>query len=166
MLSRQGHDFRLRIIGDGPDRGALEELTDRCGLRTRTIFTGTLRGDALREALRDSTASVMPSTWEDVAPLAAIEHMIHGRLLIASDIGGLGEFVDGVGLKFSPGDIEGLASCLRCVLDEPNLAKLLGTKARQRALQLFGKDRMVADHLALYYGLVANPNHATAETGI
>lgn len=153
ILASQGREFRLKIIGDGPERAVLEALTDRCGLRTRTTFTGALRGDALRDALSGSTASVMPSVCEDIAPLAAIEHMIHGRVLVASDIGGLGELVGEAGLKFPPGDIEGLASCLRRVVDEPNLANVLGEKARQRALQLFREERMVAEHLALYRDL-------------
>jgi glycosyltransferase involved in cell wall biosynthesis len=155
ILSQQGYEFRLKIIGDGPERASLEELANRCGLGGCTEFTGALRGEALGEALIECTASLMPSTWEDVAPLAAIEHLIHGRLLIASDIGGLGELVGDAGLKFPPGDAEGLAACLRRVLVEPGLAPTLRQKARERALQLFGEDRTVADHLALYHELAA-----------
>jgi glycosyltransferase involved in cell wall biosynthesis len=154
-LAALGYDFRLKIIGDGPDRSRLEEMTDRYGLRGHTLFTGYLQGDARWQALQGVSATVMPSTCEDVAPVAAIEHMMQGRLLIASDIGGLGELVEGVGLRFAPGDIEGLASCLRRVLDQPDLAYMLGEKARQRALRLFLRERMVAEHLALYRDLAA-----------
>jgi glycosyltransferase involved in cell wall biosynthesis len=153
-LVARGYDFRLKIIGDGPERPRLEEMTDRYGLRSRTSFAGHLQGDALEEAVRDVSATVVPSVWEDVAPVAAIEHMVQGRLLIASDIGGLGELLDGVGLKFAPGDIEALASCLQHVLDHPQLAKALAEAAKQRAQQLFLKERMVAEHLSLYHGIV------------
>lgn len=93
--------------------------------------------------------------------------------MVAADIGGLGEIVGEAGLKFRRGDAEGLASCLRHVLDEPNLAKALGKKARQRALQLFREERMDAEHLAVYrqllggsgaspegHGAVARPLHS------
>ncbi|MGO8791399.1 MAG: glycosyltransferase family 4 protein [Terriglobia bacterium] len=149
-LTARGYDFRLRIIGDGPERSRLEQMTDGYGLRSRTVFAGYLQGDALAEALRDVSVTAIPSVWEDVAPVAAIEHMMQGRLLIASDIGGLGEIVGEAGLKFSARDAEGLASCLQRVLDEPDLPKVLGEKARQRALQFFREERMVAEHLFLY----------------
>jgi glycosyltransferase involved in cell wall biosynthesis len=149
-LVTRGYDFRLKIIGDGPDRPKLEEMTDRYGLRGRTVFTGYLQGDALQSALQGVPVTVMPSVCEDVAPLAAAEHMLQGRLLIGSEIGGLAELIDDVGLKSTPGDVEGLASCLQRVLDVPDLAKSLGTKARERALRLFLEERMVAEHLALY----------------
>lgn len=149
-LQKLGYEFRLKLIGDGPVRADLERMTDELGLRSRTIFTGFLQGDALDEAMREATAAVMPSIWQDVAPLASIEHMMKGRLLIASDIGGLGELVDGVGLKFPAGDDEALADCLRRVLEEPRLARELGNSARERARLLFTLDRMAKEHLQVY----------------
>jgi glycosyltransferase involved in cell wall biosynthesis len=149
-LQKLGYEFRLKLIGDGPVRADLERMTDELGLRSRTTFTGFLQGDALDEAMRETTAAVMPSIWQDVAPLASIEHMMNGRLLIASDIGGLGELVDGVGLKFPAGDDEALADCLRRVLEEPRLARELGNSARERARLLFTLDRMAKDHLQVY----------------
>ena len=118
-----------------------ERMTDTLGLRERTVFMGSLQGEALHNAMKDATAAIMPSIWEDVAPLASIEHMMNGRLLVASDIGGLGELVNGVGLKFPPGDSEALADCLRQVLERPGLAHELGNKASARARVLFTHDR-------------------------
>jgi glycosyltransferase involved in cell wall biosynthesis len=150
LLAMRGYQFRLKLIGDGPVRAELERMTDELSLRGRTVFTGFLQGEALHEALREATAAVMPSIWEDVAPLASIEHMMNGRLLIASDLGGLGELVDGAGLKFAAGNAEALAECLRRVLEDPNLARELGAKARARAQELFVQDRMVSDHMHVY----------------
>ena len=150
LLATRGYEFRLKLIGDGPVRPELERMTDELGLRERTVFTGFLQGQALQEALREATAAVMPSIWEDVAPLACSEHMMNGRLLIASDLGGLGELVDGAGLKFAAGNAEALAECLRRVVEDPNLARELGAKARARAHELFVQDRMVSDHVQVY----------------
>jgi glycosyltransferase involved in cell wall biosynthesis len=149
--------FQLKIIGDGPERPALQDMVVRYGIGDCTAFAGPLRGDNLQAALRDVPVAIMPSIWEDVAPLAAIEHMMSGRLLIATDIGGLGELVADTGLKFPPGDAAALASCMRRVLDEPRLAKELGEKARDRALRLFREERMVNEHLATYCELVGEP---------
>jgi glycosyltransferase involved in cell wall biosynthesis len=172
-LNAAGCTFCLKFIGDGPERSRLEVTVDTLGLRARVTFTGYLQGDDLESALADVTALVMPSISEETAGLSAMEHMMRGRLVVAADIGGLGEIVGEAGLKFRPGDAEGLASCLRHVLDEPNLAKALGKKARQRALQLFLEERMDAEHLAVYrqllggsgaspegHGAVARPLHS------
>jgi glycosyltransferase involved in cell wall biosynthesis len=163
-LASRGYDFRLKIIGDGPERTKLKEITDHYGLRDQTLFLGSLQGETLQQALKGVCAAIMPSIWEDVAPLTAIEHMIQGRLLIASDIGGLGELVDGVGLKFQPGDTDGLTWCLQRVLDEPHLPAVLGERSRRRALELFSEKRMVKDHLSLYSDLIAAhvPNTVSA----
>lgn len=150
LLATQGYEFRLKLIGDGPVRAELERMTDELGLRERTVFTGFLEGQDLHEALLEATAAVMPSIWEDVSPLACSEHMMNGRLLIASDLGGLGELVDGAGLKFAAGNAEALAECLRCVVEDPDLARELGAKAHARARELFVQDRMVSDHAQVY----------------
>lgn len=151
-LKKQGYQFGLRFVGDGPERGALEKLVEDCGLRDQTFFAGNATGEVLRDLVRDVTAVVMPSTWEETAGLAAIEQMMRGRLVIASNIGGLGEVVGEAGLRFPPGDAGALAECMKRVLDNPELARLLGNKARQRALSLFLQDRMVENHLAQWFG--------------
>src|SRR2546426_8471378 len=46
------------------------------------------------------------------------------------------------GLKFSAGDVAGLAACMRRALKDPALVTALGAKARQRALEHFRQDRM------------------------
>jgi glycosyltransferase involved in cell wall biosynthesis len=150
QLKSAGYQFRLKFIGEGPQGALLEEMVGRLGLGDFVTFTGSLQGDILRNELADVAAVVMPSIWEETAGLAAIEQMMRGRLVIASDIGGLGEVVDGVGLKFAAGDTVELTSCLRRVLDDPSLVEVFGKKARQRALRFFLRQRMITEHLALY----------------
>ncbi len=154
QLSQRGYDFRVKIVGDGPERPRLEKIADELGLKSRTEFLGSVDQEAIGVLLTGITAVVMPSVCEDVAPLVAIEQMMQGRLIIASDIGGLGEIVDGVGLKFPPGDWNGLESCMRQVLENPNLAEELGERAQRHASQVFAEERMVAEHLYLYQKLV------------
>jgi glycosyltransferase involved in cell wall biosynthesis len=75
-----------------------------------------------------------------------MEQMMRGRLVVVSDIGGLGEVVDGTGLKFPCGDVQGLTACLRRVLGEPELVEELGPRGRVRALELFTQKRMVEEY--------------------
>jgi glycogen(starch) synthase len=149
-LSLAGLNFHLKIVGDGPERPALEKTAEVFGLRTHTEFVGPVALGAMPELLANVAAVVMPSVCEDVAPLVAIEQMMQGRLLIASDIGGLSETVDGVGLKFPAGDDGALADCMRRVIENPGFATQMGEKAKQHAVKLFTEERMVADHVRLY----------------
>ena len=150
-LKKQGYRFRVSFIGDGPERGALEKLVRDCGLCDYISFAGSATGEALAHLIRDVTAVVMPSTWEETAGLSAIEQMMRGRLVIAARIGGLGEVVGEAGLLFPPGDAYALAECMKRVLDNPELSQQLGDKARQRALALFQQDMMVENHLAQWF---------------
>ena len=96
----------------------------------------------------------MPSTWEDVAPLVALEQMMQGRLVIASDVGGLGETVNGFGLKFPPGNVAALRLCMRQVIEDRNLSIEMGNRAQLNAIRNFSEERMVEEHLQLYERIV------------
>jgi glycosyltransferase involved in cell wall biosynthesis len=153
-VKEQGYDFRIRFVGDGPERQRLEDLSIRLDLHQQVIFTSFVTGEELQHALEDVAAVVMPSIWEETAGLSAIEQMMRGRLVIAANIGGLGEIVDGFGLRFPMGDVDALAGCLKQVLDDPTLVKTLGQVARTYAIQYFHQDRMIEEHLRLYVALM------------
>ena len=151
-------DFRVRIVGDGPERARLAILAWSLRLRERVEFTGMLEGSALEAAVSSAVAVVVPSLAEEAAGLVAIEQMMRGRVVIASDTGGLGEIVGNAGLKFPPGDVAALTACLRRVLGDPELRVALGRAARSRALQHFTQQRMIEDHLRLYRRILARPS--------
>jgi glycosyltransferase involved in cell wall biosynthesis len=153
-LAMEKFDFGVKIIGDGPERRNLEAMTEELDLGERIEFTGFITGAAIAKSMAGVAAVVMPSICEDVSPLSAMEQMMDGRLLIASDIGGLGLVVDEVGLKFPAGDSKALASCMRQVLQDPSRAAALGCQGRRRAMQSFTRDRMVEEHVRLYRTLV------------
>jgi glycogen(starch) synthase len=150
ILKRNGHRFELLFIGDGPERPKLQETIESSGLSSCARITGFLEGAAFEQALRGVGVVVMSSVWEETAGLAAIEQMMRGRLVIASAIGGLGEVVGEAGLRCAPGDAQALADCMLQVLQNPALIDLYGQKARDRALQLFGRPRMIEDHARIY----------------
>lgn len=155
QLQQEGLVMEIRLIGDGPERRNIEQLIRHLGLENLVRLTGHLTGPALDDAVKDVSVVVMPSTWEETAGLAAIEQMMRGRLVIASDIGGLGEVVGDAALLFPAGDAAALADRMRAVLREPSLISSLGRKARGRALQWFQRQRMIDEHAAAYRQLHA-----------
>lgn len=153
-LMKEGHSFEVRLVGDGPERPELEAFVAREHLESCVRFAGYLIDSALADALRDVHVVVMPSIWEETAGLAAMEQMMRGRLVIVSDIGGLGEVVGEAGLRCAPGNADALADCMREVLQSPALIDSLGRKARERALRLFTCGRMVEEHAKAYRGMI------------
>jgi glycosyltransferase involved in cell wall biosynthesis len=149
-LADQKIDFRLKIVGDGPQRRILEYLANELNLAEQTEFTGSIPATEIAAVLKGVIAVIMPSTCEDVSPLVAIEQMMQSRLLIVSDIGGLGGMVDGVGLKFPSGDAKALAACMHQAIENPAHAAELAAKGQKRASERFTEDEMVSEHIRLY----------------
>lgn len=149
-LKDDGFSFRLTFVGDGPVRKQLESESAKLDMADRVTFTGDLSGAELERVVRPIQIALMPSLCEETAGLSAIEQMMRGGLVIASDIGGLSEIVGDGGLKFAPGNAEALYSRLREVLETPTLVSSLGQQARKRAVQLFSRDTMIRAHVSAY----------------
>lgn len=149
-LQQEGHDFRLKMIGDGPELARLKKLSSKAGLGNRVTFAGLATGDQLETAAGDIDVVVTPSICEETAGLVTMEQMMRGRAVMAADIGGLSEIVNGAGITFAPGDPDILATRMREVILRPDLVDELGARARTRALSMFRQERMVTEHRALY----------------
>jgi glycogen(starch) synthase len=150
ILRDEGREFEVLLIGDGPERESLEAQIVRDRLERNVRITGFLRGAELAAALEEVPVVVMPSVWEEAAGLSAIEHMMRGRLVIASRIGGLGEVVGDAGLTCPAGDSEALAGGMRQALEDRGIVDALGKKAAERARQYFARRRMIDEHAGLY----------------
>ena len=147
---------RLILVGDGPERAALQERAGDSSLAGRVHFLG--HRDDVPELLRGLDAVVMPSRWEGFG-LAAVEAMASGVPVIASAVDGLREVVvNGVtGRLVSPGDPAALARCLGELADEPDRYRAWGEVARTRAFEHFGSERMARDVVLLYRRLLGWP---------
>ncbi|HEV2388253.1 MAG TPA: glycosyltransferase family 4 protein [Candidatus Acidoferrales bacterium] len=166
QLKRSGRSFRLLFVGAGPERESLERMARESGLGDCATFAGALTGGALARAVEDASSLVMPSIWEELFGLAAIEQMMRGKTLIVSDIGGLAEVVGDAALKFPPGDSQQLTACMQSVIDAPDTANKLAADARRRALTLFAETTMIDNHLRLYRSLCEPDNRRARGEGL
>ena len=155
QLCKQMFDFEVLLIGDGPERASVEREIERQGLQRQVQVTGFLRGAELSSLLERVQVVVMPSVWEETAGLSAIEHMMKGRLVIASSIGGLGEVVGSAGLVCPPGRVDELAACMSDIIAHPEQVVTVGRQARNRALGTFGYGRMIEEHVKVYQSLAS-----------
>jgi glycosyltransferase involved in cell wall biosynthesis len=141
--------FRALLVGDGPDRPAIEAERDAFGLEDRLELTGT-RSD-VRELLAGADAFVLASRSEG-APMSILEAMAAGLPVVASDVGGVGELVDdGVtGLLVPAGDAAALAAALDRLLADPALRRRMGAAGRELALRRFDVGEARRAHVELY----------------
>ena len=158
QLRAEGLRLRLKVIGDGPDREPLRQQASALGVAESIEFLGYLSPERLEEHLAAAATVVMPSLAGETFGMVAAENMSRGKLLVVSDVGAMREVIGDTGMSFAPGDIEGLACCLRRVLKEPDLAHACGKMARQRALKLFREERRVGEHLAVYRRILKGSN--------
>jgi glycosyltransferase involved in cell wall biosynthesis len=150
LLKSWGCHFQVLVIGDGPERGALQALTKSFQLEDQVNFLGFQQGPQLQKAMNNVSALVMPSICEDAAPFSVLEQMLQGRLVIGSKIGGLAEEIGDAGLTFEPGDATALAEQMKRVIQHPELIESLGALAKERALAYYTLQR----HELEYRGLL------------
>ena len=133
-------DGRLVVVGDGPMRGALEELGRELGLGERVSFAGRQGSGRVAEELRRAHALVVPSRVArdgdaDGTPVVMAEGMAAGVPVIASRLGGLSEHIasEETGLLVQPDDSPALAEALRRVLEHPEEASTWADAAQAHA---------------------------------
>ncbi len=124
----------LEVVGDGPDRAALESLAASLDLGGRVRFAGALPPARLRERMASAAALAVPSRYE-LFGRVVLEAMAVGAPVVASRVGGIPEVArDGrEALLVPPDDPEALAAALARVLAEPTLSARLAAAGRERA---------------------------------
>lgn len=150
ILRAQNHVFELVVIGDGPERAALEELSQRAPLAGHVRFTGRLSAAQMDVVLSEASVVVVPSLGGEVFGLVVTENMQRGLPVVTSDLGAFVEVVGEAGLTFRTGDAQALARELARVLDDPALAAGIGQLARDRALEFCDFQRMLESHARIY----------------
>lgn len=135
---------RFLVIGDGPERPALERLAAALGIDDRVVFTGS-RSDV--EALLQVMDVFTLSSSFECAPMALLEAMAAQRPAVCTAVGGIPDIIsDGVtGYVVPPRDPHALAQAYLRLLRDPELAAKLGRAARERLESEFSLDRWLRD---------------------
>jgi N-acetyl-alpha-D-glucosaminyl L-malate synthase BshA len=133
---------KLLLVGDGPDRSECERLCRQLGLCDDVKFLG--KQDGLVEILSASDIFLIPSQSESFG-LAALEAMACGLPVISSNIGGLPELIrhNETGFIAGIGDIERMAKYVIDLLPNQRKYDLFSLNARNRALNVFNKSKIV-----------------------
>ena len=136
-------DLYLTLIGDGPERAALEAEAKPLGDAVR--FVGYQSQDAVARALMQNDALVLPSFAEGV-PVVLMEAMAAGLPVVATQIAGIPELVqNGIcGILVPPGDANALATAMLAALADPAQKAAMGAAGRAKVTADFNIGTEVA----------------------
>ncbi len=146
-------EARFLIVGDGPLRRELEIEANALGLGGAVIFTGE-RTDIPR-LLAAMRVFVVPSLYEGAA-YTLLEAMAAARPVVTTMVGLAPELIEhGVnGLLVPSGNSAALASAVRVLLANENLAARLGRRARERVIADFSEEAMIEKILRVYRDVI------------
>lgn len=139
--------LKLVVVGGGADRKRLE----RRHRGDPIVFTGTITDEAERIAvLRASDAFFLPSDVEGLS-LAMLEAMACGVATVATDVGSDGEALRGAGIVLDPRSVgPQLRLAIGMLAEMPELCRVLGGRARERAVERYSLDANIDALMALY----------------
>jgi glycosyltransferase involved in cell wall biosynthesis len=144
---------RLRLVGEGEDRAAIEKQVDALGLIGRVELPG-FRPDPAPD-LRAADVVIVPSRYDGMS-LVLLEAMACGAAVVATRVPG-SSALDGSGVLVPTEDPQALARSVDALLTDPDRRRLLGQMARQRAVEHFSLERSLDAILELWRDLGAHP---------
>jgi glycosyltransferase involved in cell wall biosynthesis len=154
LLRERVPSARLLIVGDGPEREALERAAAGLGLGPAVTFTGAVAPAAIPALLGQMDVAVAPYPHAErcyFSPLKLYEYMAAGLPVVASRVGQVATTIahGRSGLLCPPGDAEALAAALVRLHADPALRARLGSAARADVVERHTWDAVAARILAL-----------------
>ncbi|WP_319825114.1 glycosyltransferase family 4 protein [Thalassovita sp.] len=130
--------FHLTLIGDGPERAALQAMARDMGLAGNVDFVGYKSQEEVAQALTQHDLLILPSFAEGV-PVVLMEAMAAELPVVTTRIAGVPELVqEGIsGHLVPPGDVEALQAALTSVMSDTHRAAQMGQAGRSRIIEQF-----------------------------
>jgi N-acetyl-alpha-D-glucosaminyl L-malate synthase BshA len=145
---------RLVLVGDGPERSYAEQYCREHKLMKNVLFLG--KQDNVPDIMACASVLLLPSELESFG-LVALEAMSCEVPVIATNVGGLPEVVvpGETGFLAPLGDTEVMADYALQIVRNPGLKEKMGKAGRKRAIEIFGKDRIVPQYEKYYESILA-----------
>jgi glycosyltransferase involved in cell wall biosynthesis len=148
------HAHRLVMVGDGPERPAVEQLIRDRGLESRVEIPGWKTQAEVAEIMREADILAFPSIRELGAGVI-VEAMACGLACVVVDYGAPGALIDSDrGVKVPLGDKDqltrGFGQALERLVSEENITVRLGAAARQHAMQFYSWEAKARKTIAVY----------------
>ena len=156
IFARIAHEMsaRLVLVGDGPERSAVEWLAHDLGIHTRVQFLG--KQDQVNKLLPLADLLLMPSEQESFG-LAALEAMACCVPAVATNVGGVPELIDNgvTGLLYEVGEVDEMAAGALGLLGDWAKLEVMRRSARQTAKKHFCASDIVKKYVEFYDTVLA-----------
>lgn len=148
VLISQKRDVRFFIVGDGPDREAIEQFTNDRGLQDVVTFTGFVEN--ITEVLPSLDIFLFTSKTEGLGT-SVLDAMAAHVPIVATAAGGVSEMVEHLenGLLYQVKDVDGLTVGVNLLLSDPDLGISLAKKA-ELTVRNFSKEKTAKSSYELY----------------
>jgi glycosyltransferase involved in cell wall biosynthesis len=149
IINRAIPETKFALLGDGPMRGYLENLSQELGLAANVIFLGEQQDVIPYISIFDIVA--LSSETEGLS-LSICEAMALRKPVVATNVGGNQELVEdgNTGFLVPSGDNQAFAEAVIRLLKEPGIAQAMGQRAREKVAQQLGLERYVNEYQTLY----------------
>jgi glycosyltransferase involved in cell wall biosynthesis len=149
IINQTMPNTRFALLGDGPLRNYLESLSQELGLASKTIFLGEQQD--VGTYLSTFDVAVLTSEREGCSN-SLLEAMALGKPVVATDVGGNRELVHHgeTGLLVPFGNAEAVASAVLSLIHNPEAARAMGRRAREKVVSQFSLENMVQQYQSLY----------------
>lgn len=124
-------NINVTFLGDGETMNRCKNEAERLGVRERIVFAG--QQDDITTWFTKADIAIQSSNWEGFG-LAAVEAMAAGLPVIASNVDGLRQVVEGAGLLFPKGDAKTLSKLILQTLTDNSVYQEISEKCRNRSL--------------------------------
>ena len=143
---------RLLVAGEGKESAAIRRQIDRSDLRSSVSMLGFLGHSDLERAFAGAWVQAVPSVWEEPFGIVAVEAMMRGTAIVATNSGGLAEIVEEghTGFLVPANNEDDLAQALLRLLGDRPTAESMGAAAHRRARDRFGISRYADNMLSIY----------------
>jgi glycosyltransferase involved in cell wall biosynthesis len=151
-------DWRLLLVGSGPEREPLQTLATQLGIGERVTFEAPMPSVAMPRFYQGLHACVLPSltlpNWKEQFGRVLIEAMACGVAVVGSASGEIPIVIGEAGLTFPEGNAGALQTQLQRLLDEPRLVQDLAVRGRERVLAQYTQRQIARQTVEVYERMV------------
>jgi len=149
IVVQQHPEVKFVVVGDGPERKKLEELTREYGLQGKLFWAG--RRDDMPGVYASLDIQVQPSLKEGL-PMTILEGLAAGKPIVATRVGAVKTVIinEHTGLLVNPGSADEIASAVARLIQDSSLRTCLGQAGRARVKANFSATAMTEKYLLAY----------------
>jgi glycosyltransferase involved in cell wall biosynthesis len=153
-----GGEWRLDLLGSGPDQGRLAELAHRLQIADRVRFLPWRPSAQTADYYRSLDVLVLPSrsrsNWQEQFGRVLVEAMACGVPVVGSMCGEIPNVIGDAGLIFPEDDAAALRAHLRALQTDAALRRDLAQRGRQRVLDRFTQEQIARQTVEVYRQVV------------